>query len=97
MAVEEALTLWGPVFKGFSVVFNTSCQGVAFGLLNHTIYDSGPSLATLKRILLLGQKHDLDIWSHWIPNEDNELAICLSRFERNRIHVLAPKFSGLRG
>ncbi|PUU75073.1 hypothetical protein B9Z19DRAFT_1155236 [Tuber borchii] len=97
LAVEEALTMWSSVFRGFRVVFNTSNQGVAFGLLNHAVHSNGPPLDTLKRILLLGQKHDVDIWSHWIPNDDNELAICLSRFDRPRIHALAPKLSGLGG
>lgn len=97
LAVEEALNMWGSVFRGFRVVFNTSNQGVAYGLLNHAVHSDGPPLDTLKRILLLGQEHDVDIWSHWIPNDDNELAICLSRFDRPRIHALAPKLSGLGG
>jgi len=97
LAVEEALKTWGSVFKGFSVVFNTSNQGVAFGLLNHTIHDIGPPLDTLKRILLFAQKHDVDIWSRWIPGDSNELAICLSRFDQPRVHAIAPKLGVLRG
>ena len=97
LAVEEALTLWGPVFKGFRVVFNASNQGAVHGLVNHAIHDNGPPLDTLKRILDLGQKHDVDIWSRWIPQDDNELAVQLSRFDRPRAHALAPKLGVLGG
>ena len=89
IAVLVALRTWAPQLAGCHLQLFCDNTAVVSGLRRKT--SRGRLMTVLRRTLLLAARFDIEIEPQWIPSGENCLADALSRFETNRIKLLAPQ------
>ena len=91
IAVFVAFKKWAPLVAGCHLLLFCDNTAVVSGLRRRT--SRGHLMAVLRKTLLLAARYDIEIEPHWIPSGENCLADALSRFETNKINLLAPQLS----
>ena len=89
IAVLVAFKKWAPRLAGCHLLLFCDNTAVVSGLRQRT--SRGRVIAVLRQALLLAARYDIEITPQWIPSGENCLADALSRFETNRINLLAPQ------
>ena len=89
VAVHVALKKWGPQLAGCQLIIFCDNTAVVSGLRRKTT--RGRLMAVLRKTLLLAAQFDIEIDPHWIPSGENRLADALSRFEADKLKLLAPQ------
>ena len=89
IAVHVAFKKWGPQLAGCHLLLFCDNTAVVSGLRRRT--SRGRLMAVLRKTLLLAACYDIEIEPRWIPSGENCLADALSRFEANKLKLLAPQ------
>ena len=89
VAVHMAFKKWGQQLAGCHLVLFCDNTAVVSGLRRRT--SRGRLMAILRKTLLLAACHDIEIEPRWIPSGENCLDDALSRFEANKLKLLAPQ------
>ena len=94
-AVWYALTLWGSLLSGTSIVVYTDSSSVFWWLKNMWVLnaDSAHVIALLKSIFSLCSKWDVFIIPRWLSTHVNVLADCLSRGSVSKLVYNGKKFA----
>lgn len=89
IAVLVALEKWAPQLAGSHLHVFCDNTAVVSGLRRRT--SRGRLMDILRKALLVAARYDIEIDPKWIPSAENCLADALSRFETDRIKLLAPQ------
>ena len=89
IAVLVAFKNWALLLAGCHLHLFCDNTAVVSGLRRGT--SRGRLMGVLRKVLLLVARYDIQIDPRWIPSGENCLVDALSRFETDKIKLLAPQ------
>ena len=89
VTVHRAFKKWGPLLAGCHLVIFCDNTAVVSSLRRRTT--RGRLMAVLRQTLLLAARYDIEIDPRWIFSGENCLADALSRFQADKLTLLAPQ------
>ena len=89
IAIHLAFKKWAVRLTGCQLCLFCDNTAVVSGLRRRT--SRGRLMIVLRKTLRLAARYDIEIDPPWIPSGENRLADALSRFETNKLNLLAPQ------
>jgi hypothetical protein len=89
-AIAEAFRRWSPVWRHGSLCIHTDNMVAYSGIQNDVV--KGPGNRSLREILISSMTNDITMTTIWVSSANNGLADALSRFDREKLLLLCPKW-----